>query len=460
MLAYGDMHSRALHSILLTALASAACGGETQTASSSGASSSSSSSSSSGGSSGGSSGITPPAPPSRPYDCGQAVETLDRLRASTGADYIEMRQGALPPETTYKVEVASGQKCATATDKEKCQQDLDALTSDQFLVPPCGGCVPAGKYLVYTKGDTVAKVTSAAELRSWLGATDDPAKAYMLVTTGIRYSVDCSSPWVSDASDGYYVLATETLSDCPITTQPVLLHVARDGTVTVVQRGEKKESNACVGRRPEGLVAAKGADGSALARHFAEAARLEAASVEAFRILERELAAHGAPRSLLRACDRARADEVRHARAMAKLARRYGARVEKPRVERRGIRDLFAIAAENAVEGCVNETYGALEGLHQARAAKDPEIRKVMAEIARDEIRHAALSWRVAAWIEPRLSADERARLRDLRARAVLSLAQRNAQAPDASIVAQAGVPDAHAATALAASLREQLWAA
>src|SRR5262245_44328737 len=70
------------------------------------------------------------------------------------------------------------------------------------------------------------------------------------------------------------------------------------------------------GRRPAGLAerrSASLASGTAGA-YFAELARLEAASVVAFRRLGDELRAWGAPARLTRAATRARRDEVRHAR--------------------------------------------------------------------------------------------------------------------------------------------------
>jgi hypothetical protein len=65
---------------------------------------------------------------------------------------------------------------------------------------------------------------------------------------------------------------------------------------------------------------------------LAEAAWLEAASVDAFRVLRLELRAHSAPRRLLRAASRAARDERRHARAAGALARRFDVTV--PAVER------------------------------------------------------------------------------------------------------------------------------
>src|SRR5207302_2062069 len=115
------------------------------------------------------------------------------------------------------------------------------------------------------------------------------------------------------------------------------------------------------GRIPAGLARARmAAVPSLLGSYFASAAHLEAASVHAFRRLRCELAAHRAPARLLRSARRAQRDEVRHARLMARMARRFGGAPVPARVAPIGPRALDEIAIENAVEGCVRETFGAL----------------------------------------------------------------------------------------------------
>jgi hypothetical protein len=167
---------------------------------------------------------------------------------------------------------------------------------------------------------------------------------------------------------------------------------------------------ACLGRRPEGFTVVARID-SNVGRTFAEMARLEAASIVAFRTLARELAFHRAPRRLVRAAERAARDEIRHARAMTALARRHGAVVSVDEIATPAMRDLETIARENAIEGCVHETWGALLAHHQAMTADDPTVRAVMARIARDETQHAALGWQIAAWAKGRLDRDARDRV-------------------------------------------------
>jgi hypothetical protein len=213
----------------------------------------------------------------------------------------------------------------------------------------------------------------------------------------------------------------------------------------------------CTGRRPPGLVDAE-ACGTDFAAYLAQAAHLEAASVTAFGTLRRELRRHGAPPSLLRAAARAARDEVRHARTMATLARRHGVVPNKARVERTPRRTLAEIAIENAVEGCVRETYGALVATYQSRAAGDADLRAAMDQIAKDETRHAALAWKIHTWADRRLEADDRRRVAEARREAVEEMASAVVRRPPSSVQRLAGVPGPAEATRMVGQLRTALW--
>jgi hypothetical protein len=216
------------------------------------------------------------------------------------------------------------------------------------------------------------------------------------------------------------------------------------------------------GRRPEGLRRrrAQTAPIDAIGRHVAEAAFLEAASVDAFEILAGELAFHGAPATLVRRAQRAARDEVRHARAMRGLARRFAAPVETARVRRRAPRSLEQIAIENAIEGCVRETYGALMAAWQGEMAEDRPTRRAMRAIADDEMRHAGLAWSVARWPERRLGRDARARIASMRDEAIARLRAELTTPPPAELVTVLGVPDRDHALAMLDRLERELFRA
>jgi hypothetical protein len=208
------------------------------------------------------------------------------------------------------------------------------------------------------------------------------------------------------------------------------------------------------GRRPEGFptsVTRPTTEGE----WFAEIARLEAASVPAFERLARELEAHGAPRRLVRMARRSMRDEIVHTRMATALARRHGA---KPRFARTGklpVRSLARVAIENAVEGCVSETLGAVIATYQARTAHDPRIRRAFDRIARDETRHAELALSVFAWAEEILPSHSRSRMRAALHDAVARIDAREIANEDLRVL---GLPDVAAAERMIAKMRELLW--
>jgi rubrerythrin len=202
-------------------------------------------------------------------------------------------------------------------------------------------------------------------------------------------------------------------------------------------------------------------DDDPVAAHLARAAHDEAASVHAFAALHAELAAAGAPPELLTRIRSAAADEVRHAQAVAALAAGRGAACRPPTRAFVEPRSLHAIAVENAIEGCVRETWAALLAAHQATWAGDPHIRRTMRTIAADEARHAELAWAIDAWLRSVLTPEQWTDVEAARtaaARAVIAGVTTTTPAPD--LVAAAGLPDRARATRLVHGLAGALWAA
>ncbi|MCC7541609.1 MAG: ferritin-like domain-containing protein [Deltaproteobacteria bacterium] len=216
------------------------------------------------------------------------------------------------------------------------------------------------------------------------------------------------------------------------------------------------------GRRPAGYAGSGRARGT-LGAHFAEQTRLEAASVRAFVELARALASHGAPRLLVDACTRAAREEIVHAVACARLARRFGA---EPVLERATspspAPSLEELARDNVVEGCVRESWGAMVATWQARAATDPAVRAAMSRIAPDEAGHATLSRAIDRWATRKLDPAAQARVSDACADAVAELeacvaeraaAEARPTAPTA-LERIAGLPEPAIAARLLAGLR------
>lgn len=219
------------------------------------------------------------------------------------------------------------------------------------------------------------------------------------------------------------------------------------------------------GRRPVGLRVQSRRRAAAQARferavfgaYFARAAHDEAASIAAFERMRDEMEMHGSPRSMVREAERAARDERGHARAMERWAKSFGAARRAPRIDPPRRRGLEAMARENAVEGCVRETYGALVATWQAAHARNRSMAATFARIAADETRHAALAWSFAAWAEARLSPKARARIDGARARALDDLRRAAGFEPSRAFVSDLGLPTARVARALVDGLAREL---
>jgi len=440
-------------------------------------------------------GGTPPAPlpDESTFTCTSPLgEIIANLRPASPVDHVELRgqhfatstnepardgdAGSIddadggdtgPPPALLPTETLSshGTPCATASDRDACMTALadaridaggwrNRATGVDMGIPP----TYRHDFIVYTRGDEVGIAKNAAELAAFLGPIDTLEEARLLMTTQL-HDLECStepfkSGWRQNADGSWEVLVTGR--SCG-TDYQVRMKVTADGVVSQLDR-RTLESGAVCGRRPDGLVAEHvgGAEVS-IAAWLAEAAHLEAASVVAFRRLERELLALGAPRALVATARRSRADEIRHAREMAILAHRFGAAPAKVEVAPQHERTPFAIALENAVEGCVRETYGALVAAYQARMATDPELRSVLGRIARDEARHASLAHDVARWLEPRLSEGERAEIARARAKAIADLRSAVLRPPATDVARLAGMPRPREARALLEALEHDV---
>lgn len=382
----------------------------------------------------------------RPICEGLEWQAVAGLNPAGSYDYLAAYSGicgGCAPEG-YVID-EQGTRCATASDVPACEAEVD-MSAMIFA-----------RHLVTTDASTVQRYLGASEVAGFLGQIDTAQEA-LLVLWHQGYDVTCDETTVMEVADGYEVVTTIMVADCPVMVERRRVHVSRDATVTVLESEALPSSGACIGRRPPGLRAGGPLAGSELACFFADVARLEASSVPAFERIARELEALGAPRDLVDGALAASDDEVRHAYTIAGLARRLGAEPHAPIVDPLPLRGLYELALDNAIEGCVRETFGALVGHHQAQAARDPELRAIFERIAEDETRHAALSWSIAAWAEPELDGAERARLREARERAIVELrAEMSAPRCD-ELYGWAGFPAPASAARLVDALEQSIW--
>jgi hypothetical protein len=406
------------------------------------------------------------------------------MQLTSEFDFIELRNSTrVPPGTTSfaarstpSLEDPLGTPCAGAADPDACQRRLNTTwgspESSWVLCEDVEDtCLVSG--VVLTLGDEVRLFDSPRELTTLLGAIDTPHEAALLARANLLtfeapFSLgrNCSQVRTAPTASGFAVIATwlgGTL--CPVEAKDTVLHVWNSGALQVVSRdglSTHPMSGACVGRRPEGLssAAVPAYDSSSeVGRFFASVAQLEASAVTAFRVIAQELAALGAPRRLQQAVQRAALDEVRHAQLTAALARRYAGQPQPPRIEAQPLRSLFALALDNVIEGCVRETYGAACAAYQAQQARAPEVREQLGGIARDEARHAELSWHIHDWASALLSSTERAELAVAAERAIAALRAELEHDPGSAVRTEAGMPGPEQAHAMLGALQAQLWA-
>lgn len=388
-----------------------------------------------------------------PPSCRNAQwQMLDDTNPAVPSDYA-----AVMEQISLSVVSVIGEPCSGASDPATCEAALEQAIG-QGGGRPGTGQIPQEFFMVTTSGNEARRWSTRAEWLEFLGPIDTPQEA-MIIAWYDGYSIGCDSIGAAPEGDGFITVGTKMTSDCaPVETTQYELDVSRSGDVDIACSVVLQSDPGCVGRRPSGLLRAKGDSGSSRAgRFFARIAYLESAAVLAFQNLAEELADHDAPHDLVEDARRAALDEVRHAAVMGLVAERFGGQFRPARAEKPSSRSLEDMAVENAVEGCIRETFGAVVAAYQARACEDETIARALAAIAEDEARHAELSWRVAAWLDLRLSDGARRRVAKAAHRAFDDLKKEMDVEPHACLVASAGLPKARIAQRMLAMLEKRL---
>jgi hypothetical protein len=386
-----------------------------------------------------------------PLECDNFQISVRGLSPSVIPDVIELRSvsgrdfdSTAMPMPINKV----GEVCATAGTPTVCKDQFAALAPMSGFAAVCIQLCQ-DYHLATTRGDEVKAVSSLDELKTFLGPIDTAQEAlFIAFAHGYNLSCERADRGSAKASgDGWEVIGTRGFAcgaGSAVTRH--FLKVSREGELTetraeIIERGAP---NCAIGRRPPGLTSVGTSDcAGALGRFFAEAAHLEAASVPAFERLSVELGFHGAPESLRQAMLSAALEEIEHTRITSSLARAFGAAPVMPEVESKPVRSLLELAVDNAVEGCVRETFGAMVAQHQALHAGNSSVREAMVGIARDEARHAELSWALSEWLEGQLDEASRLTVRQSRERALAQLRLELDAPVDPSLISEAGMPSA-----------------
>jgi hypothetical protein len=389
--------------------------------------------------------------PLAPWRCYEP-RTLDvrLLRPRVKLDYLSSRSDG-------NILNAVGLPCRGATNRTSC--DAAILKAD-------AGRAPHGSYLLGTRGDSVHTWAGPEELLALVGRIDDVPTATAYLRSKQIEPMMCQ---IQQVADGFLFGIRETKevkwhsrSSESVSGTERRVHLSPDGTLTVRWTGtfhEIVDNGVIEGRRPPGLMSSRPRSGG-LGAHFARAARNEAASVHAFTILAAELRAHGAPAELAHRCEAAADDEVRHAEQTSRLARRFGHEPLSVALASVPQRSLSELAFDNAVEGCVHETYAALLAVYQAHCAEDPQVAAELATIAKDETRHATLSWDIDIWLRSRLASALQAAVVRAQREAVHGLINTRHLVEDERERRQAGLPSHAHCRHMIDAVTPHLWLA
>ncbi|MDP3277840.1 MAG: hypothetical protein Q8Q09_21835 [Deltaproteobacteria bacterium] len=217
-----------------------------------------------------------------------------------------------------------------------------------------------------------------------------------------------------------------------------------------------------VGRLTEGLETTGMAnDPKSAGDWLADGAAYEAIAAIAFERLGAELQRFGAPSDLIARAQRAAQDERRHASVMAALAAGEGRESAAVTSHEIPARTLADIAIENAGEGCVRETLGAVIMAYQAQHAGGASMREALAQIAREEAEHAQWSWDLDAWARTQLSSEVIDQMDRARSETLASLRDvLTAREPSESLRQTVGMPPNAAVHTMIDSLTVALWQA
>ncbi len=195
-----------------------------------------------------------------------------------------------------------------------------------------------------------------------------------------------------------------------------------------------------------------------LAAFFVNEAEAEEQAVERWEALGEELQALAAPREFIEYCSSASLSALRHAKELELAARRHGAEPVSSCLSLGQVRELHQLARDNAVQGCVFLTFRAVRLRHQAEAARNPEVLRIVSELAADQSRHAGFYWEMHRWALGQISPQ---RGRDIRALQLVAIRQLRDMAAHESLgphQQELGLPDAEAGLALLDALNRELW--
>ena len=177
-----------------------------------------------------------------------------QLTPQSPIDYIAVCQTTPPSSTrtganvSYKVIEESGTACSGATDVVACLASVKAVASGMVLSQNCDQLsYTCQNFVVTTAGDTVQRWLPS-EYTTLLGPIDTADEARLLANQMTFWGLQvpsCGS--IRATADGFDVVGTRLTAVCaPIVYMRDQVHVAFDGTVTLVRSNVADASNACI----------------------------------------------------------------------------------------------------------------------------------------------------------------------------------------------------------------------
>jgi hypothetical protein len=177
-----------------------------------------------------------------------------QVNPASAIDYIAVCDTMVTTPTdaganvAYRVVEESGIACSGATNALACRASLKTVANGMALSQGCyGPPVPCQHFVVTTAGDTVRR-WMPNEYTTLLGPIDTADEARLLtneMTFGGLSVSSCGS--IRATADGFDVVGTRLTRDCaPIVTMREQVHVASDGTITLVRSNVFSVFNACI----------------------------------------------------------------------------------------------------------------------------------------------------------------------------------------------------------------------
>ncbi len=397
------------------------------------------------------------AAPALGCDSNQVMPDFARFSPSENVQYWARGRGRT-------IHLEHGRSCALTENPAQCQTAIDEALN-RSVRPASSPCVdetcdPGEEFLLARGEDDVFVLKTSTALAQFLAPIDSVAEATAVAQVFAHAQLQCkdkrSGVWCE--GDAFTIVALQDV--CGGENVWLKVKVPHTGAAPSTEELERIPSGCAIGRLPDGCVTQKTAQPawSSLADFWSSCASLEAASVPAFHLLAEDLRRLGAPETLIAEAVSSANDEIIHAALVLGLASRQGATSQEVLVPSRAPKSLFEMAHENAVEGCVRETFGAFVAAYQAQMATDARTKAVLQRIAKDEMKHATLSHSIAAWAEPQLSDEERTRIAQDRRQLIMELRRSTAVQHANAVYEQAGYPDTHAALHMLDVLQDSVW--